>query len=71
MLSSSKKEDGDVNGWLTPSKGEDGNVNEDGFTSRKGEDRNVNEDGLPQAKRKLEMSMRMAYRKQRGRWKCH
>jgi hypothetical protein len=42
----------------------------EGLASSKGEDGNVNEDGLPQAKEKMDMSLRMAYLKQRRRWKC-
>jgi hypothetical protein len=41
------------------------------LTSGKGEDGNVNGDSLPQATGKMEMSMGMAYLKQRGIWKCH
>jgi hypothetical protein len=39
-------------------------------TSSKGEDGNVTEEGLPQAKEKMEVSARMAYPERRGIWKC-
>jgi hypothetical protein len=49
-----------------------GNANEDCLPMeiRKKERKDADEDVIPQAKEKMEMSMRMAFLKQRGRWKC-